>query len=68
MCEYCKGEKTLFDNRTKYSSKGDFMPGTEVYVDCGEMSITASTDTYEPGFEEAYFEINFCPMCVERLR
>lgn len=68
MCEYCKGEKALFDSRTKYSRKGDFQPGIEVYVQDGEMSISAKSDTYEPGYEEAGFEIDFCPMCGERFR
>ena len=68
MCEYCKGEKPIFSNCTKYSSKGDFQPGIEVCVQGGEMSVTASPDTYEPCYEEADFEINFCPMCGERLR
>lgn len=67
MCEYCSGEKALFDNRTEYSKKGDFYPGIEVWIGSGGISVAAATDTYEPGYEEAAFKIHFCPMCGARL-
>lgn len=67
MCDFCTGNKPPFNSRTEYGRKRDAYPGIEVCVEDGEMSITASADTYEPGYQEADFKINFCPMCGERL-
>ena len=68
-CKYCNNTgEMLFDTRTKLSSKGDFYPGIEVYVEDNKLEIAAVPDVYEPGYEEATIEINYCPMCGRSLK
>lgn len=67
-CEYCRGTRTLIEQRDKLSRKGDFYPGLEVGVEDGELWVIAIPDTYEPGYLEDSVKIKFCPMCGERLK
>ena len=66
-CEYCRGTRTLIEQRDKLSRKGDFYPGLEVFIEDDILSVIAVADTYEPGYLEGIININFCPMCGEKL-
>ena len=37
------------------------------YIEDNELYVTAVPDTYEPGFMEEFVQINYCPMCGEKL-
>ena len=71
-CKYCAEwpNVDIFNNRDKLSLKKDGYPGIEVNIDPFESKIWigACADTYEPGWVEAEFEINFCPMCGKDLK
>jgi hypothetical protein len=66
-CEYCRGTRSLINQRDTLSRKGDFYPGLEVYLEKNVLYIVAVPDTYEPGYLEASVKINFCPMCGRLL-
>lgn len=66
-CEYCRGTRTLIEQRDKLSLKGDFYPGFEVYLDKNTLCVVAVPDTYEPAYMEEEVTIKFCPMCGARL-
>lgn len=68
MCKYCSGEKSLRCTRGRLSSKGDFAPGIEVFVERGMLYITAVADVYEPNYMEEEIEINYCPKCGRDLK
>lgn len=76
MCEYCEewSTKDLVDTR-KRSYKKEAYPGIRAEVDVcvslekpSTINIYSVADTYEPSYQEAYFVINFCPMCGRDLR
>ena len=68
-CRYCKGEVYLIDHRSgRYSNKGEFTYGIRVDICDGELGIEAVADTHEPNYQEDYIQINYCPMCGEKLR
>lgn len=71
-CKYCMQwpNEFIFNNRDKRGLNTDGYPGIQVDIMEGEpkMRIGACPDTYEVGWIEAEFEINFCPMCGEDLR
>lgn len=68
-CRYCRGEVYLTDSRSgRYSNKGEFTHGIRVDICDGELGIEAVADTYEPNYQEESIEINYCPMCGEKLR
>ena len=66
-CEYCKGSKNILNSRTRISLKNQVFPGLEAFIDANELSFIAVADTYEPNYQEECVEINFCPMCGEKL-
>ena len=70
MCEYCREYDVvdLIDTMVKLSRKRDFYPGIRAYVDRNTIEICSISDTYEPNFNEASIEINFCPKCGRDLR
>lgn len=68
-CRYCRGEVYLIDERSGcYSNKGDFCHGIRVNICEGELGIEAVADTHEPNYQETDIQINYCPMCGEKLR
>lgn len=70
VCEYCRHgyqNDYLINSATKMSKKRDFYPGIEVCIEDGVLWVIASPDTYEPGFQEEFVKINFCPMCGRDL-
>lgn len=70
VCNYCQHgyqNDYLINSATKMSKKRDFYPGVEVVIDDGTLWVTASPDTYEPGYMEEFVKINFCPMCGRKL-
>lgn len=67
-CEYCRGDKWLSECDDKFSYKGDFYPGIDIFIDDdGVLDITVVPDTYEPCYMEKRIKINFCPMCGQKL-
>ena len=66
-CSVCKGEKYLYNSQTKYSYKGDFMPGVTINVENGKLYIDAIADTYEPNYIEIETDIFYCPVCGEKF-
>ena len=67
-CKYCNGDQELYSLSDSLSLKGDFYPGTRVYIDEAVLCIDHSPDVYEPCFDEVEIQINFCPMCGATLR
>lgn len=69
-CKYCTGDSVeLIDTRTKLSLKTEMtIPGVEVFIDGGELTVYAVADIYEPNYQEESVPINFCPMCGRKLR
>ena len=72
MCKYCNEWPTaeLFNNCTKLSKKRDCYPGinVEIMQKDSTLHIGACPDTYEPGWIEAFVDINYCPMCGRKLK
>lgn len=67
-CKYCRGEVYLIDERSGcLSNKGDFCYGIRVDICAGDLEIEAVADTYEPNYQETCVQINFCPMCGDKL-
>lgn len=64
-CKYCTGViEVILDTRRKFSRKNPLLiPGIEVYVEDGMLTITAVCDTHEHNYQEESIDINFCPMC-----
>jgi hypothetical protein len=73
VCNYCSDEyrnAPLIDTCKDYSKKGVFRPGIYVGInvlDVGELYVSATPDTYEPGYMEESVKIKFCPMCGRKL-
>lgn len=67
-CKYCNRTESIVCSRTQISCKGAHLPGIDVFIDDDEMSIIAVSDTYEPSYQEECVNINFCPMCGEKLK
>lgn len=69
-CKYCTGDcEELIDTRTKLSRKTVLIiPGIEAWIDAGELTVAAVSDTYESNYQEESVPINFCPMCGRKLR
>lgn len=68
MCKYCEEGEPLINTRDKLSTKRDFYPGIEVYIENSELSITAVADAFEPNYQDEDVEITYCPMCGKRLK
>lgn len=68
-CKFCEGGGvSLFCSISdRLSYKGDFYPGTDVYIVENRLHIDVIPDTYEPCYIEERFEIKFCPMCGRKL-
>ena len=61
MCEYCEGDKPIYDTKwwklnveNKYSEK--------------ELYIEFNTYGYESIHDDLYIDIKFCPMCGKKLK
>ena len=62
MCDYCERMKSIYWNTNLNES-----PIREVYIEPDKtMSITANFGTAD-GFESSSLNINFCPMCGDKL-
>lgn len=66
-CEYCNGSFYIVEREWQLSHRGDFYPGLDVGVYGNLLTIEGCADTYEPNYIEMCAEINFCPMCGEKL-
>lgn len=67
-CKYCDdNECEEIYSDIKLGSKKDCNVGIDIYIQQNNLYVESSADTYEPSYNEAKVEINYCPMCGRKL-